>query len=193
MTRILSCLRHAVALAALLAAGLTSPPFISPDLAIAAEDPGSTRRFEHLSQNGNSNCSREFMVSIAAMPSTSLLQGSCCSPMDLHRYTEQVKGLTKYREIAMIPQDPYDIPTGIAQKMMPYKDMELSSSEQQAYDYAMANSDEKGPCCCGCWRWTMYGGLAKFLIREQGFTGEQIVDVWNLSDGCGGAGDHFHG
>ncbi|MDX8512687.1 hypothetical protein [Mesorhizobium captivum] len=58
--------------------------------------------------------------------------------------------------------------------------------EQKAYDYAMANSEEKGPCCCPCWRWKVYGGLAKYLIHEHRFTGEQIVDVWDLSDGCGG-------
>ncbi|ESW84554.1 hypothetical protein X772_16925 [Mesorhizobium sp. LSJC280B00] len=86
----------------------------------------------------------------------------------------------------MIPSDPYDIPAGIAQKMMPYYDVKLSGEEQQAYDYAMANSNEKGPCCCQCWRWKVYGGLAKFLIREHGFTGKQVVDVWDLSDGCGG-------
>lgn len=34
----------------------------------------------------------------------------------------------------------------------------------------------------------MYGGLAKLLVREHGFTGEQVVKVWNLSNGCGGAG-----
>ncbi|MER9234294.1 hypothetical protein NKI56_19720 [Mesorhizobium sp. M0622] len=50
----------------------------------------------------------------------------------------------------------------------------------------MAISEEKGPCCCQCWRWKVYGGLAKVLIREHGFTGRQAVDVWGLSDGCGG-------
>ncbi|WP_192359122.1 hypothetical protein [Mesorhizobium mediterraneum] len=158
-----------------------------PYLAIAAEDPELTRRFEDLSQNGNSTCSAKFTESIATMPSTSRIKGSCCSPMEMKRYVEQVHGLAKYRNIAMIPSDPYDIPAGIAQKMMPYYDEKLRDGEQQAYDYAMANSEEKGPCCCQCWRWNMYGGLAKFLIREHGFTGKQIVDVWDLSDGCGGS------
>ncbi|TIO10793.1 hypothetical protein [Mesorhizobium sp.] len=154
--------------------------------AIAAGDPGLTKRFEDLSQNGNSTCSGKFTESIATMPSMSRIKGSCCSPMDLKRYSEQTEGLTKYRDIAMIPADPYDIPAAIAQKVMPYYDLKLTGVEQQAYDYAMANSEEKGPCCCQCWRWNMYGGLAKYLIREHGFTGKQIVDVWNLSDGCGG-------
>lgn len=160
--------------------------FKGPYLAIAADDPELTRRFEDLSQNGNSTCSAKFTESIATMPSTSRIKGSCCSPMEMQRYVEQVHGLAKYRDIAMIPSDPYDIPAGIAQKMMPYYDVQLTSVEQAAYDYAMANSNEKGPCCCQCWRWKVYGGLAKYLAREHDFTGQQIVDVWDLSDGCGG-------
>ncbi|TIR81515.1 MAG: hypothetical protein E5X04_03855, partial [Mesorhizobium sp.] len=91
------------------------------------------------------------------------------------RYTEQVKGLVKYRVIAMIPQDPYDIPAVTAQQMIHYYDRQLTADEQRRYDFALANSNEKGPCCCQCWRWGVYGGLAKYLIREHGFTGEQIV------------------
>ena len=30
------------------------------------------------------------------------------------------------------------------------------------------------------------------LIKEKGFTGEQVTEVWNLSDGCGGEGDHVN-
>src|SRR3989304_6393114 len=40
---------------------------------------------------------------------TERLQGSCCSPMDFHRYSEQINGLKKYAYIAKIPADPYDI------------------------------------------------------------------------------------
>ena len=28
----------------------------------------------------------------------------------------------------------------------------LSPDEEKAHQYAMLNSDEKGPCCCQCWR-----------------------------------------
>jgi len=62
----------------------------------------------------------------------------------------------------------------------------LSQDEQRIYHYAMDNSDEKGPCCCQCWRWQVHGGLGKLLIREHRFTGEQFVDVRNLSSCCGG-------
>jgi hypothetical protein len=75
---------------------------------------------------------------------------------------------------------------------MGYYNTELTLDEQKAYDYAMQNSHEKGPCCCKCWRWYVYGGLAKYLIKNYGFTGEQITQVWNLSDGCGGDEEHNH-
>ncbi len=124
------------------------------------------------------------------MPDDARLQGSCCSPMNMHRYSEQVKGLIKYKNIKEIPPDPYDIDAKLAKRFVKYYDLELTSDEQAKYDYAMQNSMEKGPCCCKCWRWYVYGGLAKFLIREKDFSGEQITEVWNLSDGCGGEGDH---
>lgn len=156
-------------------------------------DPALMSRFEYLSTNGNSNCSAEFTEAITTMPKVTLLQGSCCSPMDQHRYVEQVNGLQKYAHVAEIPSDPYNIPAGAAQALMAYNAIELNGAEQAAYDYAMAHSDEQGPCCCECWRWEVYGGLAKFLITEKGLTGPQIAEVWDLSDGCGGDEDHDHG
>lgn len=143
-------------------------------------------KFDYLSKNGNSSCSSSFKDSIASMDDNARLQGSCCTPMSMHRYSEQIGGLKKYSNILEIPKDPYDIQVKLAKKLMAYYDIELTAEEQKAYDYAMQNSDEKGPCCCKCWRWFVYGGLGKLLIQKYGFTGEQITEVWNLSDGCGG-------
>ncbi|MBI2040073.1 hypothetical protein HYT18_03295 [Candidatus Microgenomates bacterium] len=147
-------------------------------------------KFDYLSKNGNSSCSQSFQTSIPAMSDNARLQGSCCSPMSMHRYQEQVEGLKKYKDIPDIPSDPYDIEAGLAKKLLSYYDLQLTPQQQKAYDYAMQNSQEKGPCCCKCWRWYVYGGLGKLLIREKGFTGQQVTEVWNLSDGCGGEGDH---
>ncbi|EKD65348.1 MAG: hypothetical protein ACD_50C00115G0006 [uncultured bacterium] len=147
-------------------------------------------RFQVLASEGNSSCSGAFTDSISSMTDDSRIKGSCCSPMSWHRYEEQVEGLKKYKDISEIPPDPYDIDAELAKKLKSHYDDVLSEEEQKAYDYAMANSHEKGPCCCKCWRWYVYGGLAKFLIKEKGFGGEQITEVWNLSDGCGGEGDH---
>jgi len=147
-------------------------------------------RFEELSQNGNSTCSAVFTDSIMEMPDGAYIKGSCCSAMSMHRYEEQIGGLKKYANMSEIPSDPYNVDSTLAKKLLIYYDFKLTPEEQAAYDYAMEHSHEKGPCCCKCWRWYVYGGLAKKLIHERGFTGEQIVDVWNLSDGCGGEGEH---
>lgn len=164
----------------------TSKESFSPvDKALAA-------KFDYLSTHGNSSCSSSFQQSIPNMPDNARLQGSCCSPMSYHRYSEQVEGLKKYKDISEIPKDPYDIETGLAKKLMAHYDDQLTPQQQQAYDYAMQNSSEKGPCCCKCWRWYVYGGLAKVLIKNYGFTGQQITEVWNLSDGCGGDEEHNH-
>ncbi|MBI3053627.1 MAG: hypothetical protein HYY77_06225 [Betaproteobacteria bacterium] len=154
-------------------------------------------KFKDLSQNGNSSCSGQFKDSIVNMPDTARLKGSCCSPMSIHRYGEQVEGLKKFKSVSSqniqeIPDDPYDIPAGLAKRLIPYYNMELTPEAQKAYDYAMVNSSEKGPCCCQCWRWYVYGGLGKYLIKTHGFTGEQVTQVWNLSDGCGGDEEHHH-
>src|SRR3989344_5611139 len=147
-------------------------------------------QFDYLSKNGNSSCSGAFKDSIDSMPDTGRLRGSCCSPMDMHRYEEQVTGLKKYQDIPEIPSDPYDIDASLAKKLKVYYYLDLTPEQQKAYDYAMQNSMEKGPCCCKCWRWYVYGGLGKLLIQKYNFTGEQVTEIWNLSDGCGGAGDH---
>jgi hypothetical protein len=176
-----------------IAAGLFTLRCGMPIAAMAAEPDPLDARFAFLSNHGNSTCSAVFTDSIAKMPVTARLQGSCCSPMDRHRYGEQLEALKKYAVISEIPPDPYDLAAGAAQKAMRYYDLALSPDEQQAYQYAMDNSDEKGPCCCQCWRWRVYGGLAKFLVREHRFTGPQLVEVWNLSSGCGGGAEHHHG
>lgn len=149
-------------------------------------------KFQLLSTSGNSACSGSFNNSIDTMKDNARLQGSCCSPMSWHRYQEQIKGLGKYKSVKEIPSDPYDIEAGLAKKLKEYYDDKLTEEQQKQYDYAMANSEEKGPCCCKCWRWYVYGGLAKILIKEKGFTEKQITEIWNLSDGCGGEGDHVN-
>lgn len=182
------CPRIPLWLVSILAAFIALP-------AAAAADPMASQQtrahFEYLSTHGNSNCSREFIEAIPSMPAEARLQGSCCSPMSHHRYVEQRQGLESFRTLEVVPPDPYDIPAPLASKLMSFYELDLSEVERAAYDYASANSDEGGPCCCRCWRWQVYGGLAKHMIREQGYSGEQIATLWDLSDGCGGE-SHVH-
>lgn len=163
--------------------GMLSRPAAVGQEALAA-------KFDHLSRSGNSTCSVAFDQSIEGMSDDERIQGSCCSPMSLHRYTEQVEGLKKFSHISEIPPDPYDLDAKLAKQLKAYYDVELNPEQQVHYDFAMEHSSEKGPCCCKCWRWYVYGGLGKLLIQQYGFTGEQVTEIWNLSDGCGGAGDH---
>lgn len=149
-------------------------------------------KFERLSTQGNSSCSAAFHQSIATLPDGARLQGSCCSPMSIHRYSEQVAGLKKFAHIPEIPPDPYDLDAALAKKLLALYDAPLTPEQQAAYDFAMEHSSEKGPCCCTCWRWYVYGGLGKLLIQQYGFTGEQLTEVWDLSDGCGGDEEHHH-
>lgn len=120
------------------------------------------------------------------------LQGSCCSPMDFHHYTEQIEGLKKYSPIGKIPPDPYDIAVSLAKELLEFqKNIKLSRGQQTIYDEAIKLSKEGGPCCCKCWRWYAFEGLAKYLITKYSFTAQQIAEVWELEDGCGGE-SHTH-
>ncbi|MDO8503965.1 MAG: hypothetical protein Q7S60_04750 [bacterium] len=148
---------------------------------------GSPEKFEYLSAQTSNQCGAQ-PTTIESYADTERLQGSCCSAMDLHKYQEQVEGLKKYSRISQIPKDPYDIPASLAKELLGYRDnIQLDSGEQAVYDEAVALSDEGGPCCCRCWRWYTFEGLAKYLITEKGFTADQVAEVWDLEDGCGGA------
>src|SRR3989344_519272 len=56
-------------------------------------------KFEELNKNGNSACSGDFKDSISSMTDNDRIRGPCCSPMNLHRYSEQVEGLKKFSNI----------------------------------------------------------------------------------------------
>lgn len=164
-----------------------SDPPRTPDTVHAArQTPPLAARFAYLSTHGNSSCSSTFAASIVSMRDDARLQGSCCSPMSFPRYRRQIAGLKKYRSVSEIPRDPYDIRAGLAKRLLRFEDLKLSRKQRRAYHYAMRHSDDKGPCCCPCWRWHVYGGLARHLIKSHGYSGHRIVSVWNLSSGCGG-------
>jgi hypothetical protein len=126
------------------------------------------------------------------MPDDARIQGSCCSPMDLHRYQEQVEGLKKYAEIPQIPNDPYDVPVKLAKQLFEnQKAIQLTPNQQVIYDQAMQISEEGGPYCCRCWRWFAFEGQAKYLITELDWSAQQVAELWDLEDGCGGP-EHEH-
>src|SRR2546422_1969664 len=146
-------------------------------------------RFAVLSRARSNQCGLQASA-IDSVAKNGYLRGACCGPMDLHRYQEQVAGLKKQGSEPEIPRDPYDIPVSLAKRLISYQQtIELNSGQQAVYDSAARLSDEHGPCCCRCWRWTAFEGQAKYLITRRRFTAEQVANVWGLEDGCGGGGE----
>jgi len=150
---------------------------------------GSKEKFEYLAKQSSNRCGLLGSEIMTSMSDKDRIQGSCCSPMDIHAYQEQVEGLRKYAKISQIPKDPYDISVSLAKELLEYKkSLTLTSEQQEVYNEAMGLAKEGGPCCCRCWRWDAFEGQAKYLITRRNFKSDEIAKVWDLEDGCGGGG-----
>ena len=153
---------------------------------------GSDEKFNYLVTQTSNSCGLQKEV-VFNYSESRRIQGSCCNKMDHHAYQEQIEGLKKYKNISIIPSDPYDIPARQAKQLFKYlADIKLTSLQQDIYNKAMKMSEEGGPCCCKCWHWDAYEGLAKKLIVDYGWNSDQVAELWDLSDACGGGG-HAHG
>lgn len=149
--------------------------------------PGSLARFTYLAQQSSNECGLSGQ-GIRSMSDGDRLQGSCCTGMDRAHYRKQVRALHAYRRLSLIPRDPYDISVPLAKRLLRLRaTITLSASEQATYRRAMAMSDEKGPCCCHCWRWQAFGGLARYLIHERHWLAPQLASLIGDLDGCGGS------
>jgi hypothetical protein len=110
--------------------------------------------------------------------------------MDLQRYKQQIRGLRRFRAVPQVPKDPYDISVALAGRLLGYeRTIHFSDADKRVYREAMAKSNEHGPCCCHCWRWSAFRGQAEYLIHNEGFSAEKVATIWDLEDGCGGPGD----
>jgi hypothetical protein len=151
----------------------------------AAPAPSLGARFAMLSHAHSNQCGMP-PSALNGMAAGSRLQGSCCFPMDFRSYVNQIRGLTRYGSVAVIPKDPYDVPVSLAKRLIAYESIKLTADEQRTYNRAKPRSETKGPCCCPCWRWTAFGGQAKYLITHRHYSAKQIAQVWSLEEGCGG-------
>lgn len=153
---------------------------------------GSDKKFDYLASQTTNGCGLQ-RQSVFGYPDDQRIQGSCCDKMDHHAYQEQIEGLAKYKDLSFIPKDPYDISAAEAKVAYGFLDsIKLDSDQQKIYNEAMGMSDEGGPCCCKCWHWDAYEGLAKKLIASYDWDAGQVAELWDMSDACGGAG-HDHG
>lgn len=151
--------------------------------------PGSSTQFAALVHQTSNRCALQARA-ILAYPAGKHLQGSCCTKMDATSYRAQVRALRRYRSLPEIPRDPYDVPAGVAQRLLRYDEsIALSPSQRGIYARAMSMSDEKGPCCCKCWRWNAFRGLSKYLISHRGWRAPQLASLIGALDGCGGKSD----
>lgn len=173
---------------AMIAASISmfASPYAAHAATAAAAQAGTEDRFNYLSANSNSNCSAQFRDSISSLPAATRLQGSCCGPMELHRYKEQVEALKEFAKFPEVPPDPYDIEAGLAARMLRQYKVELDRVNLAKYDAAVEASAEGGPCCCKCWRWEVLGGMGKVLIRERQIDSKTVARIWDLTNGCGG-------
>lgn len=118
------------------------------------------------------------------------LQGSCCFPMDEARYEEQLRDLDRYRRGWVVPNDPYDVPVALVKRLLTYRGIALDPRERATYQRATELSEQRGPCCCPCWRWEAFKGQAHFLLARRDWSAEQVAALWDLEEGCGGPGEH---
>lgn len=179
-----------VAAAALVAAAVTltsdgTPSNARPGGGDAA--PGSAARFIYLAAQRSNRCDLS-PGSVNSMDGTDRLQGSCCTAMNETRYRSQVDALRRYRQDRLIPTDPNDVPVALAQRLLRADtNIKLSPGQRAAYRRAITIAPEGGPCCCHCWRWTAFRGLAKHLLARRGWSAAQVGGLIGNLDGCGGA------
>jgi hypothetical protein len=148
------------------------------------------KRFALLSGRHSNRCSLQ-AGSLETGAVSGRLQGACCTRIDFAHYKQQLRGLRRYHAVRLIPADPYDVPVGLAQRLVRFdREIRLDRAAQQTYDQAVRLSHEHGPCCCHCWRWTAFAGQAKQLIARRHYEAAQIAAIWDLENGCGGKVSH---
>lgn len=148
--------------------------------------PGTRAEFAYLSHQNSNSCGLQ-PAAVQGYANTVRIQGSCCFPMDWVHYQQQIRDLRAYQDLAAVPRDPYDIPAGLAKRLFADESsIHLTRAQQSIYDRAMQITPEKGPCCCKCWRWHAFKGLAQYLIADRHYTARQVAKVIHLVDGCGG-------
>jgi len=114
------------------------------------------------------------------------LGGQCCGVLtDTKEYHKHLEALRKYKNIPDMVLNPYKTPINLAKKWIDYdKATNLNTKDQEVFNQALKISKE-GPCCCKCWHYYVNEGIAKKLIKDNGFSAKQVADFWDVSDICG--------
>ena len=143
-------------------------------------------RFATLSRATSDQCAylgdkQAIYGSVMSQPNGTYFQGSCCSPMVLSHYIQQIEELKNYSDIAMIPPDPYNVSVGHIKQMLNYYDnITLNQSQNATFNEAAPMTQDKSWCCCQCWAWYAHAGLAKYLIKYYNFNATQVAHIMDL-------------
>ena len=166
------------------AGGGSTPP--APSTAARTAAIGSRARFTYLAAQHSNYCSLD-RATVSGYADVQHMQGACCDAMDMDKYQHQVAALRQYSGLAEIPTDPYDIRAKQAKRLLADDTaITLAGADKATYDRAMKLTDDKGPCCCQCWRWYMTQGLDKALITRRQMSAQQVAEITDLVNGCGG-------
>lgn len=113
------------------------------------------------------------------------LGGQCCGAMTTTKdYHVQLQKLQVYKNIPDIPLNPYKTPVELAKKWIDVdKATTLTEDQQKVFNQALSISKE-GPCCCKCWHYYVNEGIAKKMIQDKGWTGQQVAQFWDNSSIC---------
>jgi hypothetical protein len=153
---------------------------------------GSHARFTYLAAQRSNQCGLQASA-IGRYAKNGRLQGSCCSPMDEHAYRSQVRELRSYRHVRAVPRDPYDIPLALVRRLLRYDEtISLNAPQRSIYRRAMNMSEQKGPCCCPCWRWNAFRGLTRHLLVRRRWPPARLAELVDALEGCGGPARDEH-
>lgn len=139
-----------------------------------------------MTDNPNTGSSCTAGPTTLASTSGMTLGGQCCGAMkDLDEYNKELGALQIYKDIPDVPLNPFKTPIETARKWIEYDNTTiLNGKEQAVYDQAYAISKEK-PCCCKCWHYYVNEGIAKKMIRDYHYSGQQVASFWDSSSICG--------
>jgi len=146
---------------------------------------GSPERFTYLAAKRSNQCGMP-AAAVLRMPSAARLQGACCGPMNSAEYRAQAIGLRAFRRMPEIPPDPYDMSVGLSKRLLRWeRSIKLSRADAATYRRAMKMTHDHAPCCCPCWRWHAFRGLANDLIARRRWSAARVAHVIDLVEGCG--------
>jgi hypothetical protein len=85
------------------------------------------------------------------------------------------------------------LPLSLVRRLLRYDEtISLSAAQRSIYRRAMNMCEQKGPCCCPCWRWNAFRGLSKHLLVRRRWPAARLAELVDALEGCGGPAHDEH-